>query len=50
MRTWNVRVHRKDKSIWLGRVEERSESLARCAALYHFGDEIADDDFDVSAA
>lgn len=61
-KNWNVRVHLKTGSVYLGQVGEESEELARCAALSKFGiseDEDtdptrrgirADDDFDVSPA
>lgn len=60
MRTWNVRVHRKGHSTYLGTVQEKSEELARCAALSLYGTEDENctdedfigpfDDFDVSPA
>lgn len=59
-RTWNVRKHSPNGSVYLGTVMESSEELARCAALSRFGrtddepeteDSIGiDDDFDVSPA
>lgn len=62
MKTWNVRVHLPTGSVSLGQVHEKSEELARCAALHKFGipeDEDTDpnrrgirfdDEFDVSEA
>jgi hypothetical protein len=37
MRRWNVRVCRDGRVLVIGQVTERSESLARCAALSRFG-------------
>jgi hypothetical protein len=64
LKHWNVHVRREGRSICIGEVNERSEALARCAALSRFGvgeDEITagdaplpeeaiypGDDFDVS--
>lgn len=62
LKTWNVRVHLKTGSVYLGQVGEENEELARCAALSKFGihedDDIdpnrrgirAEDEFDVSPA
>jgi len=66
MKQWNVRVRREGRSVHIGQVAESTESLARCAALSHFGlseDEAQtrrrqprgaeihpDEDFDVSPA
>jgi len=61
-KNWNVRVHLRTGSVYLGQVSEVSEALARCAALSKFGipgDEDtdpttrgirSDDEFDVSPA
>ncbi|MCW5633545.1 MAG: hypothetical protein KIT17_09425 [Rubrivivax sp.] len=37
MKLWNVRVHRDGRSVTVGQVSERNETLARCAALARFG-------------
>jgi hypothetical protein len=42
LKTFNVYVHRAGKSVHIGQVNERSEELARCAALSKFG--ISDDE------
>lgn len=42
LKTFDVRVHRKSGSIYIGQVSETNEELARCAALSQFG--IAEDD------
>lgn len=58
MKQWNVRVHRNGLSRYIGTVYEKTEELARCAALSMYGrdedepyDELLigpDDEFDVS--
>lgn len=63
LKTWNVSVRRNGESKHLGLVHEKTEDLARCAALSKYGvseDEAEDgtlragiypaDDFDVSPA
>lgn len=57
-KVWNVCVYRDGRSRYVGEVHERTEALARCAALSRFGlsdDETAageairsDDEFEVS--
>lgn len=37
MKTWSVQVIRTTERLYLGQVDERDESMARCAALARFG-------------
>lgn len=58
MRVWNVRVHRGGFSRYIGTVNEKSEELARAAALSQYSTDEndtahgigPDDEFDVSEA
>ena len=40
-KAWNVYVYRDGRSRYVGEVHERTEALARCAALSRFG--VSDD-------
>lgn len=48
LKKWNVYVNREGRSLYLGKVSERSEALARCAALSRFG--VSQDDIDAGEA
>lgn len=37
LKTWDVHLHRDGRSQRIGEVQERTETLARCAALSRFG-------------
>ena len=44
-KAWNVSVYRDGRSRYVGEVNERTEALARCAALSRFG--VSDDEAEV---
>lgn len=48
LKKWNVYVNREGRSLYLGEVSERSEALARCAALSRFG--VSEDEIDAGEA
>lgn len=48
LKKWNVYVNREGRSQYLGEVNERSEALARCAALSRFG--LNEDEIDAGEA
>lgn len=48
LKKWNVYVNREGRSQYLGEVSERSEALARCAALSRFG--VSEDEVDAGEA
>lgn len=37
LKTWRDHVHRDGRPHYLGEVRERTETLARCAALHRYG-------------
>lgn len=48
MTRWNVRVMREGQAIHIGQVAESTETLARCAALSHYG--LSEDEVDTGGS